>query len=358
MRTDGRLVTLPVTRRTVLGGIAATTATLAAPAIARAQERELVMVGYGNQSDAPLIAAGEELGRRHPGVTLRVIGGLSSEALAQIKAARGNSPYDLAVMGSPAIVNALAEDVIVPLDASKIPNAANIDPLFVPYGYDTGVPVLFEGIGIAYDQSKVETPPTTWAELWDERFKGRVGMCRPQSNLGLGVLAATCEAFGQPQSNLTFALEKWMELDPLVGRSPNLLQQMIERGEVDLAPLWHVNTALAAASGLPIGYVKIAGPGPLMLPTSIVQFVNTADGVSELVHEFADIMLTPEIQMIAGSEPIYFGTVVEGIETPEEATPYVPATDEEMATTTSLDWQTIAPMRGETVEAFDRMFAG
>ncbi|MEM7608617.1 MAG: hypothetical protein AAF411_24955, partial [Myxococcota bacterium] len=64
------------------------------------------------ESDAPLIAAGEELGRRNPGVSLRVIGGLSAEALAQIKAARGNSPYDLAVMGSPAIVNALAEDVI------------------------------------------------------------------------------------------------------------------------------------------------------------------------------------------------------------------------------------------------------
>ena len=33
------------------------------------------MVGYGNESDAPLIAAGEELGRRNPGISLRVIGG-------------------------------------------------------------------------------------------------------------------------------------------------------------------------------------------------------------------------------------------------------------------------------------------
>ncbi|MEM0908074.1 MAG: extracellular solute-binding protein [Pseudomonadota bacterium] len=348
---------MKVTRRTVVGGLAAAPV-LATPTVLRAQARELVMVGYGNESDRPLIAAGEELGKRHPGVTLRVIGGLSAEALAQIKAARGNSPYDLAVMGSPAIINALSEDVLVPLDASKIPNAAKINPLFVPYGYDTGVPVLFEGIGIAYDKSKVENPPTTWEALWGDEFKTRVGMCRPQSNLGLGVLAATNEAFGKPQDDMQAALETWKELDPLVGRSPNLLQQMIERGEVDLAPLWHVNTALAAAAGLPIGYVKITGPGPLMLPTNIVQFVNTADGTGDLVHEFTDILLTPQIQEMAGSAPTYFGTVVEGVPVSPDAAPYVPSTPEELASTTSLDWPAIAPLRGQTVETFDRMFAG
>ena len=343
-------------RRTVLGGLVASTA-LASPTILRAQTRELVMVGYGNDSDAPLIAAGKELGRRNPGVSLQVIGGLSAEALAQIKASRGNSPYDLAVMGSPAIINALAEDVLVPLDFSKIPNSQNVDPKFPPYGYNVGQPIWFEGIGIAYDSTRISTPPASWASLWSGEYNGRVGMCRPQSNLGLGVLAATCEAFGMPQDDMSFALEKWQELDPLVGRSPSLLQQMIERGEVDLAPLWHVNTALAASTGLPIGYAKLTEPGPLMLPTNIVQFVNTADGTADLVHEFADILLMPSIQEMAGSAPIYFGTVVKGIEVPAAAAPYVPSTPEELASTTSLDWPSFAPLRGETVETFDRMFA-
>lgn len=347
---------MKLSRRTVVGGLAAAT-TLSSPTILRAQTREMVMVGYGNDSDAPLIAAGLELGRRNSGVSLQVIGGLSAEALAQIKAARGSSPYDLAVMGSPAIINALAEDVLVPLDFSKIPNSQNVDPRFMPYGYDVGQPIWFEGIGIAYDTTKIETPPTAWKELWSGEFTGRIGMCRPQSNLGLGVLAATCEAFGIPQDDMTFALEKWKELDPLVGRSPPLLQQMIERGEVDLAPLWHVNTALAASAGLPIGYSKITGPGPLMLPTNIVHFVNTAEGTADLVHEFADILLQQDIQEMAGSAPIYFGTVVEGIEVPAEAAPYVPSTAAELDSMTSLEWPSFAPLRGETVEAFDRMFA-
>jgi putative spermidine/putrescine transport system substrate-binding protein len=344
-------------RRTVLGGMMGAAA-LGAPTILRAQTRELVMIGYGNEQDQPLMRAGEELSRRHPGVSLTIIGGLSTEALAQIRAARGNSPYDLAVMGSPAIVNALAEEVLEPMDLSLIPNAAGIAERFLPLAYETGCPITFEGIGIAYNMDAIDAPPATWEELWNPAFAGRVGMVRPQSNLGLGVLAATAEAFGRPQTDMAFALEKWMELDPLVGRSPPLLQQMLERGEIDITPLWHVNTALAAAAGLPIGYVKVQEPGPLMLPSNVVQFVNTADGTRELVHEFADIMLQPDLQEFAGSAPFYFGTVVEGVETSEAAAPYVPATEAERDAMSSLDWQAIAPLRGETVEAFDRMFAG
>jgi spermidine/putrescine-binding protein len=349
---------MKLSRRTVMGGMVGGAATLAFPSVLRAQSRELVMIGYGNEQDQPLTRAGEELSRRYPGVTLTIIGGLSTEAMAQIKAARGNSPYDMAVMGSPAIINALDEDVLEPLDLSLIPNSANIDERFIPYGYETGCPITFEGIGIAYNTEAIQTPPTTWAELWNPEYAGRIGMARPQSNLGLGVLAATNAAFDRPQDYMEFALSKWQELDPLVGRSPPLLQQMLERGEIDIAPLWHVNTALAAAAGLPVAYAKVAGPGPLMLPSNVVHFINTADGTRELVHEFADIMLEQQSQAMAGGAPYYFGTVVKGMEVAVEARPFVPSTEEEIASMTSLDWPTIAPMRGTTVENFDRMFAG
>ena len=348
---------MKLTRRTIMGGLIGTAA-LASPTILRAQTRELVMIGYGNEQDDPLKRAGEELGRRHPGVTLTVIGGLSTEALAQIRAARGDSPYHMAVMGSPAIINARADGVLEPLDLSLIPNSANIDPIFPPYGYGIGCPITFEGIGVAYNTQAISTPPATWADLWNPVYAGRIGMARPQSNLGLGVLAATNAAFGRPQDDMSFALEKWKELDPLVGRSPPLLQQMLERGEIDIAPLWHVNTALASAAGLPIAYAKIAGPGPLMLPSNIVHFINTPAGTRELVHEFADIMLEQSSQEFAGGAPYYFGTVRQGVVTPDAARPFVPATPEERASMTSPDWPAIAPLRGQTVEAFDRMFAG
>jgi len=333
---------------------AATAGALAAPEVVRAQARELVMIGYGTAQDDPIKRVGAELARRHPGVSLRVIGGLSAEALAQIKAARGASPYDLAVMGTPAIINAVSEDVLQPLDLKQVPSASKIDPKFMPYAQGMGVPVNYSGIGIAYSKQAVKEPPKVWADLWKPQFAGRVGISRPQSNLGLGTVSIAARAFGRPDDDTDFGLAKWRELKPLVGRSPPLLQQMLERGEIDLCVLWHDNTGIAASSGLPFGYVK-ATPGPIILPSSIVMFRRT--GFSELIHEFAELFLADEQQRFGTQPPYFFGPTVAGIPTPPSAAEYLPSTPEELASMTSVDWTTVAPKRGRVVEAFDRMFA-
>lgn len=342
-----------LSRRILLG--AASAAAVSAPFVARAQARELVMIGYGTVQDDPIKRAGAELTRRRPGVSLRVIGGLSAEALAQIKATRGASPYDLAVMGSPAIINAIDENVLQPLDPAKVPSLSTVDPKFLPFAHGMGVPVSYSGIGIAYNKQQVRNPPRTFADMWKPEYAGRIGLARPQSNLGLGAVAVAARAFGRPDDDTDFGLAKWRELRPLVGRSPPLLQQMLERGEIDMCILWHDNTAIAASAGLPFGYVK-ATPGPMMLPTSIVMFQRTAH--ADLIHEFAEIFIQAEHQRFGTNPPYYFGPTVSGIPVPASAAEFLPSTPEEVASMTSLDWAKIAPRRGRIVEAFDRMFAG
>jgi putative spermidine/putrescine transport system substrate-binding protein len=340
-----------LSRRTFL---AAAGGALAAPSVARAQARELVMIGYGTAQDDPIKRVGAELARRHSGVSLRVIGGLSAEVLAQIKAARGVSPYDLAVMGTPAIINAVSEDVLQPLDLKKVPSASKIDAKFMPYAQGMGVPVNFSGIGIAYSKQAVKNPPKTWADLWKPEYAGRIGITRPQSNLGLGTISIAARSFGRPDDDTDFGLSKWREVKPLVGRSPPLLQQMLERGEIDMCVLWHDNTGIAASSGLPFGYVK-ATPGPIILPSSIVMFQRTAH--SELIHEFAELFLGDEQQRFGTQPPYFFGPTVKDVPTPPAAAEYLPSTPEEIASMTSIDWTNVAPKRGRVVEAFDRMFA-
>jgi putative spermidine/putrescine transport system substrate-binding protein len=333
---------------------AAAGAALFAPSVARAQARELVMIGYGTAQDDPIRRAAAELGRRHAGVTIRVIGGLSAEALAQIRAARGASPFDLAVMGTPAIINAMGEDVIEPLDRAKIPSMASIDPRFLPFAQGVGVPVNYSGMGIAFNRQTVRNPPTSWADLWRPEFSRQVGLARPQSNLGLGAVAIAARAFGRPDGDLEFGLRKWREISPLVGRSPPLLQQMLERGEIGACVLWHDNTALAASTGLPFGYVKT--PTPIILPSSIVMFRRSAH--AELIHEFAEIFLSEDIQRFQTNPPYFFGPTRAGIPTPPAAAEYLPSTPAELQAMASIDWAAVAPLRGRTVEQFDRMFAG
>jgi ABC-type Fe3+ transport system substrate-binding protein len=342
-----------LSRRTLMAGVAASG--LAAPAVLRAQTIELVMVGNGGTLDDVHKRAGDILARRHPGLTVRVVAGLSAEAIAQIKAARGASPYDFTNMEPPAVLNAVAQEVLQPYDRTKVPSFPTVEESLLPAAYGMGIPVNYNVIGIAYNKDTIKTPPTSWADLWKPEYAGKVGMARPQSNLGLACVAMAARIFGHPDEDTQFGLSKWKELKPLVGRSPVLLQQMLERGEIGVCPLWHSNTAVAASRGLPFGFVKPA-PGPLVLPASAVMFAHTA--VPDLVLEFIDIELQKENQEFAAQPPYYFGPTVRGVLPPASAAAYLPSTPEEIAAVQTVDWTKIAPLRGAIVEAFDRMFAG
>ena len=60
-----------------------------------------------------------------------------------------------------------------PLDASKIPNLANVRaPLRSPYF----VPWVFGGVTIAYNPKFIKEPPTSLADLWNPKYAGKLGV--------------------------------------------------------------------------------------------------------------------------------------------------------------------------------------
>lgn len=344
-----------VSRRNVLAGIAGGGAVLAAPRLTRAQSAELVVIGFGGTLDDAYKRAAGIVQSRRPGSSVRIVPGLSAEAIAQVKAARGASPYDMTGMEPPALLNAVAEGVLEKYDVARVPNAANVEPRFLAEAYGYGVPVTYTVIGIAYNRDLVKTPPTSWADLWKPEFKGKVGIARPASNLGLGTLSMAARIFDASPDDLDSGLAKLKEINPVVGRTPGLLTQMMERGEISAAILWHTNTAIAASRGLPIGFVKPA-PGTMVLPSSSVLFVNS--GAKDLAFDLINEMLSPEHQTFAAKAPYFFGPTVKGVLPPPDAAPFMPSSAAEIASIQAVDWTKLAPARGRITEAFDRAFAG
>src|SRR5690554_7092351 len=66
----------------------------------------------------------------------------------------------------------------MPIDRSKIEGFDQLDPELVNLDVDPdnqySVPFLWGTTGIAVDTADVEGEVTAWADLWDERFEGRV----------------------------------------------------------------------------------------------------------------------------------------------------------------------------------------
>lgn len=82
-----------------------------------------------------------------------------------------------------------------PLDHSRMPNfAANAGSKYKDEAYDKGnvysVPWASGITGIAYDPKYVTTPPTSLNDLWDPKYKGKVGMFSDTQEIGVfGMLA-------------------------------------------------------------------------------------------------------------------------------------------------------------------------
>jgi putative spermidine/putrescine transport system substrate-binding protein len=348
-------MTLAINRRRFLGSGAVLGASLSMPGILRAQEaRELVIVSFAGQLQEPHQKLAQEMQAKHPGLTIRLVPSESQDVVAQIKAAQGYSPFDAMPNGEPPHLIAIKDQYILRLDPAAVPNAAKAVPSFMERSQGYGVPASYSLIGIAYNSQAVKTPPKSWADLWNDEYRGEVGIPRASSNLGLGFLAAAAKTFGGSESDLAPGWAKLKELEPQVGRSPTQLLQMLEREEIVMAPIWNNDAAGAAGKGLPIAFVK-PEPGPI----AVISFMSAIKGTRhpELVAEWMNDILSPEYQTMAAGAPYFFGPTIEGVAVPEAARAYTPSSPEEVASLQTVDWSLIAPQRGAIVEEFDRLFA-
>ncbi len=103
----------------------------------------------------------------------------SNEAMyAKLKA--GATGYDLITPTSYMVSLMQSQDMLQPLDKTKIPNAARIDPEYLAIAVDKtmdhSVPYMITNTGIAYLKSKVKDFEPSWAMFDRADLKGRMVM--------------------------------------------------------------------------------------------------------------------------------------------------------------------------------------
>ena len=110
--------------------------------------------------------------------------------------AAGGTGYDVIVPSDYIIPQLIEQDLIQPIDAFALENAANIDPAFLDPYFDVGrvytAPYLYGTTGLAVDTSQVAVPPTSWAEFFavPEGSDGSIGMMNDQVEVIHAVMRA------------------------------------------------------------------------------------------------------------------------------------------------------------------------
>lgn len=327
-------------------------ASLAMPAIARAQARTLVVATFpGTWSEAHrdilLPAFAKRTGVK---VTQSIL--LGTDQVARLAAAKGGKPpFDVALLDLPQSLDAAKQGLIAEYPVAKSPNFGDLLPAFQD---KWGPSVSMQVIGIGYNPRKIKTPPKSWDALWDAQYKGRVGLTALNSTLGIAFLAEINRLRGGSESDFEPGFKALRELLPNVGAiGANLgaFATLWQQEQIDIAPYNFNFVQTLKSKDVP---VELAVPetGLVGWPTSMHVVAGAAE--PDLAAAYIDTHLDPAVQAAMLKPP--FDVIPTNAKVPLEGaiTTTVAKTHAELAKLRTFDWERINPQRGALIDRFNR----
>ncbi|MDH5278944.1 MAG: spermidine/putrescine ABC transporter substrate-binding protein, partial [Actinomycetota bacterium] len=95
----------------------------------------------------------------------------NEEMVNKLVATKGTSGYDLVVPTGPFIPQMVANDLLEPIDLTRLPNFSNVDTVYLGQSWDPNndhsVPKAWGTTGYAYDTTKVDREMATWQDFLD-----------------------------------------------------------------------------------------------------------------------------------------------------------------------------------------------
>ena len=219
----------------------------------------------------------------------------NEEMLARVMG--GNSGWDIVFPTDYLVKPMLVNGLLAPIQRERLPNVAQLEAGFQRPEWDPelnwSVPYMVTAAGIAYNR-KLNPPPKAWADMWDERLRGRMTMLDdPFDTIGaclkkLGLSVNSSDA-GELERASTDAIRQ----KPLLRAYLNAeVRDQLVSGDVLAAHMWNTTAQQAMDSSSDVGFVYPA-EGYAVYPDCSV--ILRESKRQELAHEFINFLLRPDI---------------------------------------------------------------
>jgi putative spermidine/putrescine transport system substrate-binding protein len=289
----------------VLAGMGA----LAAPAIlargARAEGGKVVVSTWGGDYarllhenvEAPLLTPkGYEIIQDVNDEPQRI-----TRLIAQKRLPRGATDVDCLQEVAAYQVNQL--DIVEKLDEKKVPNLARVRP---DLRTDYFAPHIWSPQVLAYNPDRVKEPPTSFADLLDPKYKGKVGF--PNVNAFYVMMAASLYASGT-STDFDKAKELMLKLNANglhLYPSTDAGGPPFKTGEIDVGIIWLARVNMWQNAGIPI---KASFPkeGCILYVSGMVVPKNASN--KEGAYAYLNAMLEPPAQQGFAEHMGYLPTV-------------------------------------------------
>lgn len=325
-----------VSRRSLLAGGAAAGAALFAPYLgstcARAQGREIVMPMSGGSFMSAVQSEVTEPFRRKTGISVRMVPGNMKAHAMSLLASRARPNFDVFLGNGDDYVQLLDAGRMLPLDADKVPNIADVHPKFKQQWGGYGALFDYFSIGIAYNTEQVQRPPKSWREFVDRTVNGDFGPTVFFNSLtggvrGPEVLVTLARALTGSEENVDAAFEALRRMKPNILKFFNSINDpvvLLLNGEGTVGPGWDGRVYVAEdESNGKVKFVKptdgLASNGP---PIGVVK-----GGNEDAAYAFVNFALSAEVQK-AFCEKMFYGAVNGKVVYSETLAKRIPTPDE------------------------------
>ena len=223
----------------------------------------------------------------------------ANEAMyAKIKLMQGKG-YDVVVPSGYFIEQMHKEKLLAPLDKSKLPNLADLDPKMLDQAYDPGntysVPYMWGTVGLAYNTKRIPAGSITkWADLLRPEFKGRVILTddlRDAFSIALKATGASLNSADEQDVKKAFDFLKSLKASIRIFDVTAIKQALISE-EVWIGPIWSGDFLVAHEESADLAYVFPAEGAILWVDCfAIPKGARNIDNA----HAFINYMLRPEV---------------------------------------------------------------
>lgn len=221
----------------------------------------------------------------------------SNEAM-YTKVQQGGTGYDLIVPSEYMIERMMEEELVRPLDHSRIEGLEHIDEDFLDLSFDPGnqysVPYFWGTLGIAYNAELIEDPPSSWEELYDPRFKDSILMIDgAREVIGIGLQTLGYSLNSKNQEELDAAAEKLVDLAPNMKAlvADEIKMYMIQE-EAALAVTYSGEAADMMWENEAISYILPEEGSNLWFDNMVIPHTVQNE---EAAYAFINFMLDPEV---------------------------------------------------------------
>lgn len=221
----------------------------------------------------------------------------------------GNS-YDLVIPSDYMVERMIAQDLVSPLDHSKLPHLKNLFPEFSGLAYDPGlkysVPYFWSSTGIIYNKENVTEPVDSWKILWDKKYQDKIIMMDvARTTLMVALKDLGYSINSTVPEELEAAKQHLIDQRPLVvAYAGDNVKDMMLQGEGDLALIWSGEAYVVMEESDKFGY-SVPKEGTSLIMDAMV--IPASSQKKDEAHQFIDFLLRGDVAA-KNMEVVFYNT--------------------------------------------------